>query len=265
MISDKDFLAFLNDKSLDNSIEERLGKILDEELEKPEEEMDADLIEYCLDKLNRIEEIKQAKQVEKGNGDTNGKRIKPRLIKIIAVAAAILVFLAGALSASAVIFDIELFDGIVEIYNDYVRINYFKTDDKTDSHKLLETELAKELAANGFSPVLLPEAIFSEEYKITDIEYQFTELVDAANIAFKYKRKLGSIRITKHAMEEIMPDIEYPHVTSAIEKIEVNGIDVYCFMQGKIASINYRDGLYLYTVRVPTRLDEAIELAKTIK
>ena len=53
MISDKDFLAFLNDKSLDNSIEERLGKILDEELEKPEEEMDADLIEYCLDKQSK--------------------------------------------------------------------------------------------------------------------------------------------------------------------------------------------------------------------
>lgn len=251
MISDKDFLAFLNDKSLDNSIEERLGKIIDEELEKPEEEMDADLIEYCLDKLNRIEELKQAKQVEKGNGDTNGKRIKPRLIKIIAVAAAILVFFVGTLSAITVIFDIELFES--------------KSDDRTDSYEFLGAELIEELAENGFSPVLLPEALLSEDCKITVKMYQFTETIDVANIAFMHKRTLGSIRITKHAVKETIPDVKLLNATGKTEKIEVNNVDVYCFMQGKVASINYRDGLHLYTIQVPIKLEEAVDLAKTIK
>lgn len=54
MLTDEEFLAFLNDKELDGSLEENLSKIIDDEMEKPEEEMDTELIEYCLDKLSEL-------------------------------------------------------------------------------------------------------------------------------------------------------------------------------------------------------------------
>lgn len=38
MLTDEEFLAFLNDKELDGSLEENLSKIIDDEMEKPEEE-----------------------------------------------------------------------------------------------------------------------------------------------------------------------------------------------------------------------------------
>ena len=59
-------------------------------MEKSEEEMDTELIEYCLDKLSKLEAETPATEEKKGNGDFNGKHIKFK--KIIAVAAAITVY-----------------------------------------------------------------------------------------------------------------------------------------------------------------------------
>lgn len=265
MLTDKEFLSFINDKSLNGSLEENLNRIIDEEMEKSEEEMDTELIEYCLDKLSNLEAETPDTEEKKGNGDSNGKHIKLKFKKVIAIAAAIAVLLVGTLSVSAVVFDGNLFDGIVEIYNDYIRINFDKTDDKADEYQLLGTELAKELADNGFSEVLLPEAFFFDEYNIAKMEYETFEYINSVNIMFEYKNKLGSINISKFAMEDIVPDVEFLNVTSNIEEIEIGNITVYCFMQDDSAAITYRDGLSVYFIQFPMNIDEAIEFAKTIK
>lgn len=265
MLTDKEFLSFINDKSLDGSLEENLNKIIDEEMEKSEEEMDTELIEYCLDKLSKLEAEAPDTEEKKGNGDSNGKHIKLKFKKVIAVAAAIAVLLVGTLSVSAVVFDVNLFDGIVELYNDYIRINFDKTDDKAVEYQLLGTELAKELADNGFDEVLLPEAILSDEFEITKIVYESGEYLNTANITFKYNNELGSFLITKYTMNELVPDVEFLNVTSNIEEIKIYDVNVYCFMQDEFASINYKDDLSLYTIQIPMELDDAIKLAKTIK
>lgn len=265
MLTDKEFLSFINDKSLNSSLEENLNRIIDEEMEKSEEEMDTELIEYCLDKLSNLEAETPDTEEKKGNGDSNGKHIRLKFKKIIAIAAAIAVLFVGMLSVSAVVFDVNLIDGIVELYNDYIRINFDKTDNKANEYQLLGTELAKELADNGFSVVLLPEAFFSEEYNITKMEYETFEYINSVNIMFEYKNKLGNIQISEYAIEEIVPDVEFLNVTSNIEEIEIGNITVYCFMQNKSAAITYRDGLSVYFIQLPMNLDEAIEFAKTIK
>lgn len=265
MLTDKEFLSFINDKSLNGSLEENLNRIIDEEMEKSEEEMDTELIEYCLDKLSNLEAEAPDTEEKKGKGDSNDKHIKRKFKKVIAIAAAIAVFLVGTLSVSAVVFDVNLFDGIVELYNDYIRINFDKTDDKADEYQLLGTELAKKLADNGFSVVLLPEAIFSEEYNITKLEYETFEYINSVNITFEYKNKLGNIQISEYAIEEIVPDVEFLNVTSNIEEIEIGNVTVYCFMQNNSAAITYRDGLSVYFIQLPMNIDEAIEFAKTIK
>lgn len=263
MLTDKEFLSFINDKSLDGSLEENLNKIIDEEMEKSEEEMDTELIEYCLDKLSKLEAETPATEEKKGNGDSNGKHIKFK--KFIAVAAAVTVLFVGTISASAIIFDVNLFDGIVELYNDYIRINFDKTDDKADDYQLLGTELAKQLTDNGFDTVLLPEAFFSEYYEIQKMEYDVTEVVITANLTFSYENKHGCINISKYAMEEIVPDVEFLNVTSNIEELTISNTTIYCFMQDDAAAITYRDGLSIYFIQIPMNLDEAIEFAKTIK
>lgn len=266
MLSDKDFLAFLNDKSLDNVSKEQFEKIIDEEIEKTEEEMNTELIEYCLDKLNELESGVQNADEKKGNGDSNNKRVKKfKFKKIIAIAAVVSILLAGMSSVSAVVFNKTIYDGIVELYDDYIRINFDKTDDKSDTHKLLNTELAKELAENGFGDVLLPEAFFSDEYEITDVSYEFTELVISTDIHFKYNGKKGCISIDKYSMYEIVPETDYHNITSNIEKLTIGNITAYCFMQNKFTAITYRDDLTVYYIQYPKNIEDAIEFAKTIK
>ncbi len=265
MITDKEFLVFINDKSLDGSLEESLNRIIDEEMEKSEKEMDTALIEYCLDKLNNLETVTHDTEEKKGNGDSNGKHINFKFKKAIAIAAAVAVFLGGTLSVSVFIFDVNLFDGIVEIYDDYIRINFNKTDDKADSYQLLGTDLVKELADNKFDEVLLPEAIFSEYYEIQKMEYDVTEVVMMADLTFKYENKYGYINIRKYSTQEIVPDVEFFNVTSNVEKLTIGNTDVYCFMQDDFAAITYRDGLSMYFIQIPLNLADAIEFAKTIK
>lgn len=262
MISDKEFLEFLNDKSLGEINEEALRQIIDEEIEKPEDEMNPELIEYCLDLLNKeTNDISYAKTEKPST-----KHISIRFKKTVSVAAVVAILFVGTLTASAVIFDVNLFDGLVEVYTDYIRINFDKSDDKANSYKLLDTELAKELSENGFTDVLLPEAIFSEAFEITEITYEHFEYISSATISFKYKNKNESIFISRYAFEELVPDVEYLHVTGDVEAIDVNGITVYCFSQmRKLSTIAYSDGLTHYTIQLPTDSETAKEIAKTIK
>lgn len=265
MLTDKEFLSFIIDKSLDGSLEEKLNRIIDEEMEKSEAEMDTELIEYCLNTLSKLDAKANDTEEKKGNGDSHGKHIKLKFKKVIAIAAAIAVLLVGTLSVSAVVFDVNFFDGIVELYNNYIRINFDKTDDKSYEYQLLGTELAKELADNGFNEVLLPEAFFSEYYEIQKMEYDVTEVVITANITFNYANKHGYINISKYSMQEIVPDVEFLNVTSNIEELTIGNTTVYCFMQDEATAITYRDGLSIYFIQIPLNLDNAIEFAKTIK
>lgn len=262
MISDKEFLEFLNDNSLGEINNDTLKQIIDEELEKSEKEINPDLIEYCLDMINKNNAVATNENAEK----SATKHVSIRLKRIIASAAVVAILFIGTFTASAVIFDVNLFDGLVEVYTDYVRINFDKSDDKADSYKLLDTELAKELAENGFTDVLLPEAIFSEDFEITEITYEHFEYTSSANICFKYKNKREHIYISTYAFKELVPDVEYLHITSDVEAIDANGTTVYCFSQmKKLSTIAYSDGLTHYTIQLPTNLETAKEIAKSIK
>lgn len=265
MLTDKEFLDFINDKSLDGSLEESLNRLIDDEMEKNEEEMDTELIEYCLKKLDYLDEKALSESEKKGKGESNDKHVRLRFKKVIAIAAIISVLLICTLTATGSTFGVKLFDGIVELYNEYVRINFDKIDGEVGEHKFLETELAKELSENGFNKVLLPEAIFSDDFEITKTEYESTELVLCANISFKYKRENGYIYISQHAIEEIIPDDEFCYVSSEIKKLQVGDISIFCFVQAGKTTITYKDGLSTYNIRVPLSLDDAIEFAKTIK
>lgn len=268
MLTDKEFLSFVNDESLDGLSEEKLNRIIDEEMQKPESEMNTELIEYCLDKINSLntdtEDNRETTEI-KDDGSHTVRHKKLKMKRIIVVAAAIAVLFIGAYSVSAVVSEANLFDGIVELYNDYIRIRFDKTENKTDGYGLLDTDLAKELADHGFGEVLLPEAFLSDEIKITGIEYQPGEYISLATISFKYKHKKGNFFITRHGSKDMMSNENFHNVTSDIKEVEVAGITAYCFMQGKNASVNYSNELNVYTFYIPMDLEEAVEFAKTIK
>lgn len=213
--------------------EEEIKEILETELQKSESETDADLIEYCLDELNRM---KNAPKKKKG-----------RLIKILAPVAAAVVII--ALSAP--------------LLNNYL----------ADDYLMRGTELTEELIENGFEEVQLPEELLSKKCKVEKIVYEkgtenssFSSTSDkmsvpSAKIYFEYKGEENTATIKKYryAFYDCVGN------ASASQKIEVSGGTVYVLEKdGKYAVAYKKDNVY-YAVALPFDYEETVEFAKTIK
>lgn len=250
---------------LDDSVlmsKQELEEIIENELNKSESEMDADLIEYCLDNIKKLQ------LSEEDNKNEESKKvfvINPKIWRVLVAMSVILVF---AVTASAIYFNIpeniaQLIDGNAEL--DY---NLENADTTADGYALLETDLAKELESFGITPVTFPEALVSDECKILKIENLTVNKAISleAHINFEYKGLLGGVLI-----EQFMPvDSEWVGSSTVMdveagEMINVNGMDVLVFEQKDNCTVTYKDGLTEYNIYLECDFETAKEFAKTIK
>ena len=183
-MTNNEFRNILNDEENLLSKEE-LDLLINAELAKPEEEMDTKLIDYCLKALQAFNNDDKKER----DGEIKTKKKKRVLTRIIAIAAAVAVIIAGAVSASTGMHKTNVKEGIVEFYRDYIQINFSGSENRKQEFKSSDSKLIKELADNGISPVVLPEALLSEDYKIERLEYEDTEYIKSANIMLKQKGK----------------------------------------------------------------------------
>lgn len=250
---------------LDDSVlmsKQELEEIIEKELLKSESEMDADLIEYCLDNIKKLQ------LSEESNKKEESKKVfvvNPKIWRVLVAMSVILVF---AVTASAVYFNIpeniaQLIDGNAEL--DY---NLENADKTADGYALLETDLAKELESFGITPVTFPEALVSDECKITKIENTTIEKTISldADIHFEYKGYSGYVFVS-----QFMPmDSEWTGSSSVMNvksatMINVNGLDVLVFEQDENCSIEYRNNLTRYDIYIECDFETAKEFVKTIK
>lgn len=236
-----------------------LKSIIDAELQKDEEMMDTELIDLC------AEIIRANKSGEIISIPAKNKTPRKSHKKLFTALIAAILLVTGTVTVTAAIFDINPIERIVEFYDDYIRIRFDKSGDDATEYKLLGSALATELAENDISPVLLPEAIISEESKITSVTYEVTELMKASNIDFTIGRKKCALRIYKYSDENCVGAVDYPNGSNKVEQIQISNITVYVFEQGKRSTIAYADGLIQYSIDLPFDFDKAIEFAKTIK
>ena len=148
---------------LDNSAvlsKQELEEIIENELLKSESEMDADLIEYCLDSIKKL-------QLSEDNKKEESKKvffINPKMWRVLVAMSVVFVF---AITASAFYFNIP--EEIAQLINGDAELdfNLENADTTADGYALLETDLAKKLESFGITPVTFPEALVSDECKIT--------------------------------------------------------------------------------------------------
>lgn len=236
MITNKAFKRILNDKSI-TLTDEELENIIEDELLKPEEELDADLIEYCIDELERRK--------------TAPKRKQGRLIKMLVPAAAAvlaLALLAGLYGSGAL----------------------------GGNYEMRGTELSEELAENGFEGAYLPDEILSRRCKIEKIEYRelipepeaaessFFAQIHLAEIDFENKGKDEKIIIEKYESKKSLLD-DISSNASNLEEVNTNGRKVYVFRKNGRNSLYYRDGTKQYVITLPFSYEETAEFAKNIK
>lgn len=268
MISDKALLKFLNDNSLNCPAETLLLNILNEELAKPEEEMDTDLVDYCLDTLEKFEEQEKNSDTDAKEAELKDKKGTHHFKRILIIAAVLSVLIAGAFSVSAVFPEVKIFDGIVEFYNEHIRVRYDKGSDNAAQYGLLGSQLAKELETNGITPIVLPEILLTDDYRLSEVTYEKFDAFLAARINFNNdtSKIKGFIDMYQYEEKKLLPAIDFQGVDDSV-KLTVSGIDVYVFNQKQGVSITYQDGNTQYDIVLSDNvsIDTAFEFAKTIK
>ncbi len=250
---------------LDNSAvlsKQELEEIIENELIKSESEMDADLIEYCLDS------IKKLNISEEDNKKDESKKvffINPKMWRVLVAMSVVFVL---TVTASTFYFNIP--EEIAQLINGNAELDFNLEDADTtaDGYALLETDLAKELENFGITPVTFPEAMVRKECKISKIEnITIDEAVSQdVNVQFEYNDSVGFLDICKITN----PNIEWIGSSTVVdvesaEMININGMDVLVFEQEKSCTITYKDGLTEYNIRLECDFETVKDFAKTIK
>ncbi len=281
MIKSSDIIKLLKDKSADLSKEE-IEKIIEEELLKDESEMDADLIEYCIDALKEKEAAPKKKKIS-----------YVRAASYVAVAA-VLIFVITAVIPKLT--DIQNGDnGIVssptseteketttvpqktttEIRTETASVTEKLSSDSTPTatspsltlkeettkapsidkgfstlapEESFESVLKKLLDKNGFDSVSLPKKIF-ENAELLNKSFEESK----AEIRIKSREKFYDITIEKSSEK-----IEEKNV------INVNGINVSVESENSSSEIRYRKNNLNYRIVFESSYEEAVRIAKTI-
>lgn len=251
MIKNEDFLKMFEDRDAEISTEE-LEKIIETELQKPEDRTDTDLIEMCLDEI-KGKTVRQAR-----------KNVAKRRPKVAAAAVAAVLFLCGIVTASAVL-EKDNFENIFEFYKDKILIHFDYASRNATEYGLTDSALAKELSENGISPVFLPEALTGDEAEIISVRYSNYEEYITADITFLYNGTQGSMTVTKYNFENIIPKSYDKSGSQKLEVIERAGVYVFVIGKNRESVIFYQEGLVNYEIRLQLDFDEAKAFAQTVK
>ena len=249
MVSDRAYLRLfqMDDRILTQT---EIKRLLDGELSK--DDPDTDLIEYCLDALDEMNRTTRVPL-----------KIKRFYVKTAVAAAAVFLVLVGSVTAAASFLNIDLFDPLVRLYNDRIRIGHSGESDE-QGYALADTPLARALAENGIVPVLLPKALTDGTYTVDSVQYEKTELIQSANIRFSAGKTTGTLVISVYADGAALPVTDYAGAEDAVA-LQTDRITCYLFTQAGHTVIDFSDGQTVYSVVMNVDRETAAAFAQTIQ
>lgn len=263
----KDLIQFLKSEPMKFTYEE-IEQMMDEELEKDPAEMDTDFIDLCADTLNKALEANKNKELNKKS--ENKKHIKIKFIKIVAIAAIIIIIMGVAVPVAAKYVDNDTSDKIVQFYEDHFSINLRNAETGADKHSNNTADLISQLKDSGFDSVILPNVLLTGGYtydvKITEDADFVTALVDFYNTN---DNTVVSVAITKYkntANEFFDNEVQLATDYDSAKQLALNGINVFIFGNKNKSVIIYVDGNIDYNIDLQDYdFDSAIKIAETIK
>lgn len=200
--------SILETSSAEFSYEE-IQNMLDEELEKNEEEMDTDLIDLCIEVLSRESTEKTV------STDDTEKRNSIRRIFLIAAVVAVLSVL--TVSASAEIFSVDTETGIVCIFGKQISLNIKQLRHINENEELSEQDLE--------NINLLP--MFLEDNCKLTYDTSLQNFEDNINFNFITNDISGYINIRKNSLCEYnLESIQLLADVEQIKQINIDGISV---------------------------------------
>lgn len=256
-----DLLDMFNSKINDLSVNE-IKVLIDQELRKKEDEIDMEYIDFCYELIK----TKENSPIPTDNQIKRRKKIRPSRIMI--AAAIMLILTVASVTVYAYVVDFNIPQYIAQLIEGNAEIdpNLENADTTADGYELTDTDLAKQLAEYGISPVTFPEELI-EECSIISIENLTADesIQKDVYICFEYLGAAGSLSVSQSSAEyEKVGEETIMEIVSA-EMIHVNGMDIMIFEQEKTCSIIYKDRLTKYSISIECDMETALKFAESIK
>lgn len=235
---------------------EEIKALIQKEVNKGSDELDTDYIDLCFELLS----IKSNSQ--------NAKKIKfTKPTKVLLASAVLIVIFISTITVSAQL-NLNIPQKIAQLINGNAEIDYNLeyADTTADGYALLDSDLAKQLADYGITPVTFPEEMIKEKCKITKIEKDMNEdVLKTIDIDFEYSGQRGSLYIQQISETAESTGVSVVMDVESGQMINVNGMDVLVFEQENSCSIRYKDNFTTYDMSLYCDLETAIKFAESIK
>ncbi|MBQ2759815.1 MAG: hypothetical protein IJE93_08620 [Clostridia bacterium] len=223
---------------------EEIQQMLDEELEKSPEEMDAQFIDLCVDVLSK-KEVSEEKVVKKN------KKTSPK--KLLLVAAVIVILMALAIPVSAELPAIKSQGGVIKVLENYISVNL--TGGK-------EYNLSQEFRDYNIPDYVIPSFFFGADCTVTDSN-------SAGDNTYRFEVKLSDLNTEAHiTLTKVLPGFDFGYnyidIYAQVEQMEqftINGIDVFVYSAAGETMVIYV--IENYNTRISfsnLKFDKAVEI-----
>lgn len=253
-LSKKKLKKMIDSDFTDLSTEE-IKALIQKEVDKGPDKLDTDYIDLCFELL-----------AVKGNAKGKGVKFK-KPAKVLLVAVALMVVFISTITASAQ-FNFNIPQSIAKLIDNNAEIDYNleNADTTADGYALLNTDLAKQLADYGITPVTFPEEMTKENCKVIQIEdVSVDETWKIISVDFYYNKQKGWLRV-----EQMSEEFETAGVSTVMDiksgqMININGMDILLFEQEGSYKIKYKDNNTTYDISLDCDSETAIKVAVSIK
>ena len=239
----------------DLSIDE-LKALIQKELDKGADNLDTDYLDFCFELLS----IKKNK--------AKAKRVRFAKPTKALIATAVIMLISVSTFTVFAQFNLNIPQKIAQLINGNAEFNYNleNADTTAEGYALLDTDLAKQLADYGISPVTFPEEMTKYTCKITQIEnVASNEISNIVNIDFNYNGQQGRLAIEQTSESFETSGVSTIRDINSGQVINTNGMDILILEQENSCIIKYKDNLINYNIYIDCDLDTAIRFAESIK
>lgn len=243
----------LNTPSMEFSYEE-IQALLDEELEKPVEEMDTDIVELCIDVLSRKET--ESSEKKDNENDCKTKSHKKRNVgKIFLIAAVVAMLSIITVSVSANVFTVEASEGIVSIFGKQLSLNLTTLHNK---------KVLAELEKQGLEDVNLLPIFYGKNCKLELLEQYNNEHCNL-NFSFTDSEVSGYISIRKYdSYKYSLESIKLFSDVEQIKQINIDGTEVIITSTTDLKIIVYYN-INVYSYKIVFNVSSFDEIVKLLE
>ncbi|MDD2362019.1 MAG: DUF4367 domain-containing protein [Oscillospiraceae bacterium] len=180
-----------------DALYQQLQAAIDNEMSKPDDEINPDTIKHCVDLLHSIGdyELPANSDIKNYLADIKGKKRKrlavKSLVRVASLAATFIVIVGVTNYISARAFNFNFINSIIQVGSDFFNIDFGNTDGPLLNAEQIKTELREKSEKEGFNlllPGYYPQGFSINEFRVDHLRYN-------TNISIVLKAKDTSLKL----------------------------------------------------------------------